>query len=129
MLDNAVFEVHNDKAVITVGDNCMLAYGVIMVCTNKITMGNHVWIGEYTSVRDTTHQFSSAEMIGNDVLPDISEPIVIGSNIWIGLGCLIMSGVVIEDNVIIAANSVVKGFYAKNSMYGGCPAKFIKTIE
>lgn len=125
--DNALFEVHNINASITTGNNCIFSYGALVVCSIKITLGSNVWIGEYTSLRDATHSFSSSLPIGTN--PDIIEAIKIGNNVWIGRGCLVLPGTVIEDNVIIAANSVVKGNCQANSMYGGCPAKFIKFID
>jgi acetyltransferase-like isoleucine patch superfamily enzyme len=126
ILNNCIFEVHNPKASITTGNNCIFAFGVLVVCCHKIEIGNHVWIGEYTSIRDATHVFSVDEILGS--LPDKVEPIKIGNNVWIGRGCLIMPGTVIEDNVVIAANSVVKGLCASGAVYGGTPAKFIKYV-
>jgi acetyltransferase-like isoleucine patch superfamily enzyme len=90
-------------------------------------MGNNVWIGEYSSLRDSTHQFSTTSSLGT--LPDTTKPIIIGNNVWIGRGCLIMPGTIIEDNVIIAANSVVKTACSSGKVYGGCPAVFIKNVN
>jgi acetyltransferase-like isoleucine patch superfamily enzyme len=126
VLDNCIFEVHNHNASIITGNDCMFAFGVLVVCCNKIEMGNHVWIGEYTSLRDATHIFSGEHELGT--IPDKVKPIKIGNNVWIGRGCLIMPGTVIEDNVVIAANSVVKGLYTSGGIYGGAPAKFIKQV-
>jgi acetyltransferase-like isoleucine patch superfamily enzyme len=127
VLDNCIFEVHNPEACISTGDNCMFAFGVLVVCCSRIEMGNNVWIGEYTSLRDATHTFSRINVLGS--LPDSIVPIKIGNNVWIGRGCLIMPGTLIEDNVIIAANSVVKGICTCDAIYGGNPAKFIKSLK
>ena len=126
VFDNCIFEVYDNDARIITGENCFLSYGVIVNCTKKIEMGNHVWVGEYSSIRDATHKYDKDVMIGFG--GDIMEPITIGNNVWIGRGCLVLPGTVIEDNVVVAANSVVKGILKKNSMYGGSPAKFIKEI-
>lgn len=127
VFDNAIFEVHSSSAVITTGDNCFFSYGVVIVCTYKIQLGNNVWVGEYTSIRDATHTFSVDYLIGSK--PDNQAPVIVGNNVWIGRGCLLLPGTVIEDNVIIAANSVVKGCCQQGSIYGGCPAKFIKRVS
>ncbi len=82
-------------------------------------------IGEYSSIRDTTHQHNIMD-IPMMFAEDISTPVNIGNNVWIGRGCLILPGTVIEEGVVIAANSVVKGTLSSNSIYGGNPAKFIK---
>jgi acetyltransferase-like isoleucine patch superfamily enzyme len=127
VLDNCVFEVHNPQASIITGHDCIFAYGVVVVCNQKIEIGNHVWIGEYTSLRDATHEFSATKVMGE--LPDKIIPIKIGNNVWIGRGCIIMPGTIIEDNVIIAANSVVKGVCKAGAVYGGAPAVFLKEVN
>ena len=58
---------------------------------------------------------------------DQSEPVVIGNDVWIGRGCLIMPGSVIEEGVVVAAHSVVKGRLLKDGIYGGKSATFIKS--
>jgi acetyltransferase-like isoleucine patch superfamily enzyme len=57
---------------------------------------------------------------------DISSPIVIGNNVWIGRNCLIMPGTVIEDGVVIGANSLVKGTLKKDTIYAGNPVQEIR---
>ena len=57
------------------------------------------------------------------------RPIVIGDNVFIGYGSIILPGVTIGSNVIIAAGSVVTGNVQSNSVYGGNPAKYIKDID
>jgi acetyltransferase-like isoleucine patch superfamily enzyme len=58
-----------------------------------------------------------------------TKPILIGDNVWIGMGVVIMPGVTIGDNVIIAANAVVNTDIPDNSIAGGIPCKVIKQKE
>ena len=127
VFDNAIFEVHSANAVITTGKDCFFSYGHIMVCSKAITIGNNVWVGEYSSIRDATHEFSLLHPLG--YLDDIIAPIIIGNNVWIGRGCIVLPGSIIGNNVIIAANAVVKGVCIDNGLYGGCPAKLIRLIK
>lgn len=60
---------------------------------------------------------------------DLFKPIIIGNNVFIGFGAIILPGTIIEDNVIIGAGSVVKGTIKRNCVYGGIPAKNICSIE
>jgi len=50
----------------------------------------------------------------------------IGSNVWIGVNCIILKGVVIGDNSVIAAGSVVTSSIPENVLAGGNPAAVIK---
>lgn len=121
--DNVVFEVYSKSANIKVGNNCICSFGVIFSCSEKIEIGDNVWIGEYSSLRDTTHLFSVQTKLGET--KDLVSRIKIGNNVWIGRGSIILPGTVIEDNVVIGANSLVKGRCETNSLYAGNPA-FLK---
>ena len=50
---------------------------------------------------------------------------IIGNNVFIGPGACVLGGVVIGDNVVIAANSVVIKSLP-NGVWGGIPAKRLK---
>ncbi len=115
-----------ENSKLTVGNNVIFSFGVILCCLNKVTIGNDVQIGEYTSIRDTTHDYSELG-VSMKYNPDISKEINIGNNVWIGRGCIILPGTMIEDGVVIGANSVVKGHLLKDSIYAGAPIKFIKS--
>lgn len=77
-------------------------------------------IGNYCS-------FNTGVVIGKNGGKD-SHP-VIGNYVTFGPGAKAIGDITIEDNVIIAVNSVVVKSLESNSIYGGVPAKFIKKIE
>jgi acetyltransferase-like isoleucine patch superfamily enzyme len=52
----------------------------------------------------------------------------IGRNVWIGANCVILPGTVIGDNAVIAAGAVVRGIVPANELWGGVPARFIKSL-
>ena len=55
-------------------------------------------------------------------------PVIIGNNVWIGSGVIILPNVTIGDNCILGANSVVTKSFEKNSVIAGNPARLIKTL-
>ena len=121
---NTIFEFGvNSKFYL--GNNSLLSYGVLISCRKKISIGNDTQIGEYTSIRDTTHDYSELGL-PMKYNPDISKEVIIGNNVWIGRGCIILPGSIIEDGVVIGANSVVKGHLKADKIYAGTPVKFIK---
>lgn len=122
--ENAVFEFARDSKL-KIDNHCFLSYGVLICCNKSIQIGDYVQIGEYTSIRDTTHNYSNLN-IPIKKQGDISLDIIIGNDVWIGRGCIIMPGTIIEDGVVIGANSVVKGRLETNCIYAGTPAKLIK---
>ena len=51
---------------------------------------------------------------------------IIGNDVWIGHGSIIVAGVIVGDGAIIAAGSVVVKDVAPYTIVGGNPAKYIK---
>lgn len=57
------------------------------------------------------------------------NPIVIGDNVFVGYGSIILPGVKIGNNVIVAAGSVVTKSIDDNVIVAGNPAKVINSID
>jgi acetyltransferase-like isoleucine patch superfamily enzyme len=122
--DNSIFEF-SESCEFEIGSNCIISYGVIISCKLSIKIGDDVQIGEYTSIRDTTHDYSELG-VPMKYNKDISKEIIIGNNVWIGRNCLIQPGSIILDGTVVGANSIVKGIIGPNQIYAGCPLKAIK---
>ena len=58
----------------------------------------------------------------------INGDIVIGNNVFIGAGCIVLPGTVIEDDVVIGAGSVVKGVLERGWVYAGAPVRKVKPL-
>jgi acetyltransferase-like isoleucine patch superfamily enzyme len=55
--------------------------------------------------------------------------VLIGNNVWAGARCVFLPGTVIGDDAVIAAGSVVRGTVPAGEVWGGIPARKIRTIE
>lgn len=93
-----------DQGGITLGDNCLVGHNVVFATLN--------------------HGFAPEER--QSMLP---APIVVGRNVWIGSNSTILQGVIIGDNSIIAAGSVVTKDVPANAIVAGVPARFIRSIS
>ena len=60
---------------------------------------------------------------------EISKPITVGDNVFIGINTVILPGVNIGSNVVIGACSVVAKDIPDNSLVVGNPARVIKTAD
>lgn len=59
-----------------------------------------------------------------------SKPITIGEYCFIGTGCILLGGCIIPDYCVLAAGSTLnKAMDSTYGLYGGTPAKFIKSLE
>ena len=92
-----------------------------------IEIGNYVLIASNVSfVGKDDHLINQpGKTIWNSGRGD-SYKTIVGNDVWIGHGAIIISGVTIGDGAIIAAGSVVTKDVAPCTIVGGNPAKFIK---
>ncbi len=123
--------VGTEKGCIFVGSNSYIGISNVLDNSDNIQIGNFVHIaGPSTAL--WTH--SSAKMCMNSIpLNKASEkyrptaPIKIEDNVYIGCNCTIYPGVKIGHHSIVAPNSAVTKDIPPYSMFGGVPAKFIKS--
>lgn len=112
-----------------------------IVCAQKIEIGDFCIFGRDVYISDTnehpvnsiirleaTKTYWKTKLVDRYIGID-SCPIKIGDNVWIGERAIILKGVTIGDNAVIAAGSVVTKNVDKNTIVAGNPAKFIKKIE
>ena len=57
------------------------------------------------------------------------KTIVIRRNAWIGAGAIILPGVTVGENAIVAAGAVVTKDVPDNVIVAGAPAKTIRNIK
>jgi maltose O-acetyltransferase len=61
--------------------------------------------------------------------PNTTKPVAIGDNVWIGTHSLILPGVEIGSNSIVASGSVVTKSVGSGVVVGGNPARIIKELS
>ena len=108
---------------IFIGQNVQLAGYLNPGKDGRITIGDNVAIGHFTSI--VAEQFSNIASAKQDVraLPKKYREIVIGSGAWIGNSCVIMANVGVGS--VIGAGSVVVRNIPDFSIAMGNPARVI----
>jgi acetyltransferase-like isoleucine patch superfamily enzyme len=115
------------EAEIKIGTNCNLN-GTMIHCNEKVVIGNNCMFGPGTIISDNDSHRVVIDNIKRNTKA-VSKPVIIEDNVWIGLNCIILKGVTIGKNSIIAAGSIVVKDVESDSLYGGHPAVFIKKLE
>lgn len=110
---------------IKLGNYCSINPFTIIYGHGGVTIGNYVRIAAQAAIVSSNHNF-------NDVNKPIMEQrgtskgIIIGNDVWIGIGAKILDGVSIGDGAVVAAGAVVTSDIPPLAVVGGVPAKIIK---
>lgn len=113
------------QANISIGEKTGLS-GTVVSAADSITIGSNVLCGANVTITDTDwHHVDNTQ---DDDSPVPSAPITIGSNVWLGMNVIILKGVTIGDNTVIAANSVVTEDIPENTLAAGQPAKVVRHL-
>lgn len=123
------------EGIIDIGDNTMLN-GVAVTAYKKVTIGKNCQIASATIISDTDFHPVDPDMRRKEVLGHkidyayvAKKEVVIGDNVWIGWGTIILKGVHIGNNSIVAAGSVVISDVPENALVAGNPATVKKIFE
>lgn len=106
-----------------IGKNVFINFDCVLLDLGGITIDDNVLIAPKVSLLSEGHPIHPAERQSLKV-----SRIHIKKNAWIGANATILQGVTIGENAIVAAGSVVSKDVPDNTMVGGIPAKFIKTL-
>ena len=125
---------------VTVGDFTMLN-GALIMCEERITIGSHCMVSWNVGIADSDfHPLDPAQRrIDAQALAPFFEnrpprpkigtaPVVIGDNVWIGMGAVILKGVAIGENSVVAAGAIVTRDVPPNTVVAGNPAKVVREL-
>ncbi len=110
---------------IYLGKNVMLNYGCVILDVCPVKIGDHTLIGPGSHIYTACHSLDIQER-KDDI--EWGKPVTIGKNVWIGGNCSILPGVIIGDNAVIGAGSVVTKNIPANTIAAGNPCKVIRNL-
>ena len=97
--------------------------GVESMVLGTVTIGDDVMIGPRCVIVSHEHLFAdnSRPMNSQGMAPDL--PVVIGNDVWLGVGVTLLPGVRIGDGAVVAAGGVVTKDVEPGVVVGGVPAR------
>lgn len=112
------------------GNGVYCSGGVTLYDDNDIFIGDGVLIGPNVVITTAGHPISTKyRNTPKGIIHNFAIPIHIGSNVWIGANAVILPGVTIGDNSVIAAGSVVVNDIPANVVAVGVPCRVIREIN
>jgi acetyltransferase-like isoleucine patch superfamily enzyme len=107
-----------------IGKHVFINHACSFLDMGGITIEDHVLIGPRVNLVTENHPLEPS-----DRRALITKPILIKRNAWIGAAAVILPGVTIGENAVVAAGAVVSKDVPANTVVGGIPAKIIKAVE
>lgn len=109
---------------ISVGRNAFINQNCTFYDLGGLDIADDVMIGPNVSLITSGHPIEPSQRRTSV----IAKPIVIERNVWIAAGAIVIGGVTIGENSVVAAGSVVTRDVPPNSLVGGNPARVIRSI-
>ncbi|QNJ98950.1 acyltransferase [Constantimarinum furrinae] len=120
------FKIGNYKNI-KIGRDSVINYGVYIQGRDRVEIGERVTLSTRAMIFDSG--LDPEKLFTTSNVPHISSFVKIEDDVWIGAGAIILPGVTIKKNSIVAAGSVVTKDFPSHSIIGGNPARLIKSID
>lgn len=112
---------------VDIGDNCNFNPGTLILGNGEVTIGDYFHCGNQLTIITQNHNFDTGDAIPYSGY--IIKSVIIKNFVWCGHNVTILPGVTIGEGAIVAACSVVTKDIPDYAIFGGNPARFIKTRD
>jgi acetyltransferase-like isoleucine patch superfamily enzyme len=129
-----------EKGTCKIGDFTLLN-GALIMADERIEIGRHVLVSWNVGIADSDFHPIDAAQRRIDTMalapfykdrpprpPLKTAPVIIEDNVWIGMNAVILKGVAIGENSVVAAGAVVSKSVPANVVVAGNPAVIVKQL-
>jgi acetyltransferase-like isoleucine patch superfamily enzyme len=109
-----------------VGNNVGISHSCFIQVRGNVEIGSNVIFGPGVYIFSENHNFNNLNLYINEQGTN-RKGVKINDGVWLGARSVILDGVTIGENSIIAAGSVVTKDVPPFEIWGGSPAKLIKS--
>ncbi len=107
-----------------IGDDVCIHSFTHIFAGGGLKIGEDTMISSNCSISTVTHQIHPL-----DRKPSVAKSVVIGKNVWVGTGAIILPGVTIGDDSVVGAGAVVTRDIPCQQVFVGNPARFLKEVN
>lgn len=94
---------------------------------SEVRIGDYTGLGPGTMIFSSNHKFEPGRPYVEQEW--LEEDVTIGRNVWVGARCVILPGVTVGDDSVVAAGSVVTKDVPAGSIVGGVPARPLRDAK
>jgi maltose O-acetyltransferase len=110
---------------IYIGNNVFINLNCMIIDNNRVEINDHVMFGPGVQIYTAAHEL---EAESRNQGWEVAKPITVGKSVWIGGSAILLPGVTIGDNSVVAAGAVVTRDVPTNVVVAGNPARIIREI-
>lgn len=110
------------KNKIKIEEGVAIAQFVQIWANGGVSIGKNSLVASHVVISTSTHDYKTTPIRSKR----IDKPVIIGADVWIGSGAIIMPGVTIGDGAVIGAGSIVLNDVPSNTVVVGNPARTLK---
>jgi maltose O-acetyltransferase len=110
---------------ISVGARSFINFGVVILDSAPVTIGDDVQIGPSVQLVTPLHPLDPVE---RRTLTEWAKPIVIGDGAWLATGVIVCPGVVIGAGAVVGAGSVVVSDLPERHLCLGNPCRVVREV-
>ena len=107
------------------GDNLYINYDCTILDGNTVHLGNNVLLAPKVQIYTASHPIDPETRLSS---LELTVPVTIGNNVWLGGGVIVCPGITIGNNVTIGAGSVVTKDIPHDVVAAGNPCRIIKQL-
>lgn len=124
-LENA--DRHRGLGALAVGRDCWIGHDVHLDLAEDVVLGDQVTLSSRTVVNTHLHVGYADHPLHAHV-GNMTDPVVIGSGSFVGVGAILLAGTRLGEATFVAAGAVVRGEHAGSSLLAGVPAKRVRSF-
>jgi acetyltransferase-like isoleucine patch superfamily enzyme len=125
---NAKNDRGDGEVTLSISDGVYIGRLVQINAWQSVTIKKNVLIADKVFISDADHNYIDTSTPIQFQGDSFIGAVTLSEGCWIGLGAVILPGVTIGRNAVVAANAVVTKSVPDYAIVGGVPAKIIKQL-
>ncbi|MCO4253151.1 acyltransferase [Pseudarthrobacter raffinosi] len=125
-----VLRTLSPTAQLIISDDVGISGGSICAA-HRVEIGAGTMLGANVTIADTDFHPVDHEWRRYQPTPpsDPKDMVLIGRNVFIGTGAVILKGTVLHDHCVVGAGSIVKGEFEAGTVLAGNPARAVRKLN